>query len=121
MSDEDESGPWDATLGAAPDGDERADALQRPARAAPVATKRPWWKRPWAFLLPAGVGFAVAGAAILLVLRPGVPGGDLPPPSVALLRAQARAAEGAGSDALDAAMASYRDGLHARLGERYAP
>ena len=87
----------------------------------PVAGERPWWARPWTFLLPAGVGLAVAGAALVLTLRPGVPGGDLPLPDVALLRAQARAAEGAGSGELDEALTTYRGALHRRLGERYAP
>ncbi|MEM1418402.1 MAG: hypothetical protein AAGH15_26140 [Myxococcota bacterium] len=85
------------------------------------AAERPWWKRPWVLLLPTGVGIAAAGAAILLTLRPGVPGGDLPRPSVALLRAQAEAASGGSSDALDAELTRYRATLHASLEERYRP
>lgn len=99
--------------------DERLDAIlgevmesARPQR--PKVDARPWWR----FLVPAGL-VAAAAAAVLIMLPTPPTDTQLPGPSIALLRAQASSAAASDDEALDDAMASYRDEVLATIGARY--
>lgn len=115
---------------------EREDAILRglldgagvpeaPAATRPAARAQGFdWRAALRWFLGVG-GLAAAAAIALLVLRPWEGAGattatTLPPPSVALLRAQAVAAsEGGSVEALAGAMRGYRTGVYSALRERY--